>query len=574
MRPAQIELAAAIELSAPAQAHTTSRTTLAHREADQSAGSSNRPDLSPASGSHSAPQTPHSELDDPHASVQRPSPPLHDQSDAALLAVDEGEGQGSTAAEPSLRLTSRKGMTIMFVTGFAQLIDNLLLTAVNISLPSMARDLKIQPGNTSWLMSGYSLAFGGFLLLAGVMADRYGRKLVFLVGCAILMAFSLAVSLAQTEAVAIVFRAMQGLGAAATVPAAVGTLSTVFQGADRNAALSLFGAAGAIGFTSGLILGGLLDPLGWRWTFRLILVMTSVVAGLGLWYLPRDKAAEGPKPTLDIMGAILGTSGLVLLVFCLTSGEIYGWGKGFIIALMITSVALLFAFALAERRARNPIMPLMLWRAPNFAASWICALLLYCWWQSVVYYIVLFAQNVHHFSALGTALRLLPLGFLAFPVSACGFLYINRFRLKHLVLFGMLGATLVTIPAATTAPGSSFFGHSFLTGCLGGMFISLAYTCINIFLIASVPPSAKGLAGGLANTAYQLGSGVGLAVTALVQQAVEKKHAHDLDPVAALTREYTACMWTCTGMAGTGLLVVLVFLRDIKSIDGVAVAAH
>ncbi|PWN47166.1 MFS general substrate transporter [Violaceomyces palustris] len=554
----------------------------------------------------------------PHPSNRTPPPPLSpNHQNIALSQLDErldrltsnASGNFSVAAhESGTPLRSWKGIGILAVTSCAQLIDNVLLTAVNIALPSMSKSLGIKPTDTSWLMSSYALAFGGFLLLSGVLADRYGKRVIFVLGCSKLFLWSLAISFARNEVAAIVLRAFQGLGAAATVPAAVGCISIHFQGKDRNVALSLFGGAGAVGFSTGLILGGLIEgSLGWRWIFRVIAIFAALVALASLWLFPKDeRRLPGPKPALDIWGAGLGTSGLVLLVFCLSSGGVYGWGKAFIVALLVLSVASLAAFTYAEKRVKNPLMPLTLWRLPNFGASWVCGLFLYCWWQSVVYYLVLLAQNVYRLSPIQTALRLIPIGIISGPACAFGPYFIARFPLKNLVIVGMLGAVLTPIPSALTTAGggggggggggegvrslptsSSFFYHAFPTAVMGAIFITLSYTCINVFLITSVPPSAKGLAGGLANTSYQLGSGIGLAITAAVQQAVSKSSTvqpssieltstapnQDLNleqvlEVLELLREYKACMWTCSAMAGVALLVILVFVKNIKIVDG------
>ncbi|EIN13180.1 MFS general substrate transporter [Punctularia strigosozonata HHB-11173 SS5] len=508
------------------------------------------------------PQSPTSKLNDPESGLA----PLSE-----LLDLEE---------EPIPdRLWTMKGMSLLVVTGTAQLLDNLLLTAVNISLPAMSRSLHIEASSTSWIMSAYALAFGGFLLLAGVMADRYGRKRVFELGMAWLTLWTLLVSFAPNKVAAIVFRAMQGLGAAASVPAAVGILSQYFNSRERNTALCIFGAAGAVGFSSGLVFGGIIQAfLNWQWIFRISAMLVGAITLAGVFVLPPDAEVEGPKPAMDFMGAGLGTGGLVLLVFCLSSGGIYGWGKArslllaFIIAVLIVSVLMLVAFTYAEKKVKNPLMPLMLWRAPNFGVSWVCGLLLYCWWQSVVYYMVLIAQNVHHLSAIQTALRFMPIGIISFPICVCGGWYIQRFPLKMLIMFSMIGCVVSVIPAAVMTIKSDFWTHLFITSILGSIFISLSYSVLNLALISAVPPSAQGLAGGLANTSYQLGSGIGLAVTAAVQQAVSK----GVDPhsPAGLLAAYKACLWTTGGMAGMGFVLVALFLRNLTPMSRGPVTVH
>jgi len=169
-----------------------------------------------------------------------------------------------------------------------------------------------------------------------------------------------------------VFRALQGIGAAMTVPSSVGMISSYFVAKDRTLALSFFAASGAVGFCSGLIVGGFLtSSLGWRYIFRISVVITGSLAITGAVILPKDRLEGHERPRLDFVGSALSSAGLILLSFILSSGGLYGWNKPFIIVLLILSVGLLFAFTWVEKKVRNPIMPLSLWKIRNFAGLWI-----------------------------------------------------------------------------------------------------------------------------------------------------------------------------------------------------------
>ena len=169
-----------------------------------------------------------------------------------------------------------------------------------------------------------------------------------------------------------IFRALQGIGAAMTVPSSVGIISSYFAAKDRALALSFFAASGAMGFCAGLIFGGFLtSSLGWRYVFRILVTVTGSLGILGLLLLPKDRLEGHAKPRLDFLGVGLSTGALILLSFVLSSGGVYGWNKAFIIVLLVSSIALLCIFTWVEKKVPHPIMPLSLWKIPNFAALWI-----------------------------------------------------------------------------------------------------------------------------------------------------------------------------------------------------------
>lgn len=280
---------------------------------------------------------------------------------------------GAGQAYPDVgTVASFRGAIVLLCTCGAQLMDNIFMTAVNIALPAIQKDFKVKNAELQWLISAYTLTFGGFLLLAGVFADRFGRKMIFCAGMATLSVWTIANGFATSFIQLAIFRALQGIGAAMTVPSAVGIISNYFIAKDRTLALTIFGAAGAVGFCLGLIFGGFLtSSLGWRYIFYIPTAVTSILGIIGWCLLPKDRLEGNSKPKLDFVGAGLSTTGLILLSFVLSSGGEYGWGKAFIIALLVVSIAMIVAFTYVEKKVANPIMPLSLWKLENFAALWI-----------------------------------------------------------------------------------------------------------------------------------------------------------------------------------------------------------
>lgn len=220
------------------------------------------------------------------------------------------------------------------------------MTSVNICLPDISSDLDIVAGQEQWLISGCesprfvppplphvadlstcsrthadTITFGGFLLLSGMLADRYGRKLVFNWGMVWFGMWTLINGFAQTKIQLIIFRALQGLGSALTVPSGIGIISNYFKGRDRYRALTIFGSFGAIGFVMGLVLGGIFShALGWRYVFYISAPFGFATAALGWAVIPKDLEPERPRPALDFIGSFLGCAAMVLLVFVLSSG--------------------------------------------------------------------------------------------------------------------------------------------------------------------------------------------------------------------------------------------------------------
>ncbi len=256
-----------------------------------------------------------------------------------------------------------RAFALLAVSYFMTIID---LTIVNVSLPTIGRDLHFTQTSLQWVVTAYTITFGGFLLLGGRVADLLGRRRILMLGLALFTAASLACGLAAGEAFLIGSRAVQGVGAAVMVPAAMSIVMNMFEaGAERNKALGIWGGLAAGGATVGLIAGGLLTRYaGWQYIFYLNVPIGAAALALAPRLVPDSRLATVGR-RFDALGAIAGTGGLVLLVDAIAAAPQYGWATTRTIALLAGSAALLVAFVAIESRAKEPLLPLSIFRAAH-----------------------------------------------------------------------------------------------------------------------------------------------------------------------------------------------------------------
>ncbi|GLI74479.1 hypothetical protein PoHVEF18_002721 [Penicillium ochrochloron] len=455
------------------------------------------------------------------------------------------------------RLASWRGSLILLVTSGSQFLDNVFMTSSNMALASIQEEFDVTSSNLQWMISAYTLTFGGFLLLAGALSDRYGRKRILCLGLFWLSVWTLAIGFGQSFIQLTVFRGIQGIGAAMTVPSAIGIISSYFTGVDRTRALSIYAASGTLGFCAGLIFGGFLtSSLGWRYIFYFIVIITGSLGALGLIVLPRDRVDIEARARMDYLGAVLSTAGLILLQFVLSGGGVYGWDQPFIIALLILAVAMLVGFVLLEKYTSNPLMPLSLWKIRNFAGLWVAGFTCYGSYQNVIYYIVLAAQQVDKLSAGDTALRFLPMGVVGFIVSLGTGKLLEYMNGKYLLLAGLILTVVAPIPSALTVTSTTEFWVNVLaTSLISISAVSLIFVTTSTTILTTVPVEVKSLCGGMLNTAFQIGSGVALAISAATTEAVDIEKGHDI------AEQYSTGLWCSTGLAGIGLVIGLIAVR-------------
>jgi EmrB/QacA subfamily drug resistance transporter len=417
-----------------------------------------------------------------------------------------------TSASP--HINRWRAFSLLAVAYFMTIID---LTIVNVSLPTIGRDLHFSQTSLQWVVTAYALTFGGFLLLGGRAADLLGRRRVLVVGLAVFTAASLACALATSEASLIAMRAVQGLGAAIMLPAALSIVMNMFaEGAERNKALGIWGGLGAGGATVGLIAGGFLTRYaGWQYIFYLNVPIGVAALALAPRIVPDSRLAT-TRRRFDAAGAITGTGGLVLLVDAISQAPQYGWGATRTIALLAAAAALLAAFLVIESRVESPLLPLSIFRLRTLAGANAAGLLLGGSFFAFIFVGTLYMQEVMHYSALQTGVAWLAASVTSIALAGVSQLLVTRGGAKIVMAVGMvlIGAGVIW---ATRVP---VHGH-FLKNLAGpfvvaGAGTAFAFIPISIAALAGVQEHQAGLASGLLNTSQQLGGAIGIAIASSV----------------------------------------------------------
>jgi len=454
-----------------------------------------------------------------------------------------------------------RAFALLAVAYFMTIID---LTIVNVSLPTIGRDLHFSATSLQWVATVYGLTFGGFLLLGGRAADLLGRRRVLMLGLAVFTAASLACGLATGEGFLIGARAVQGLGAAVMLPAALSIVMNMFEeGAERNKALGIWGGLGACGATVGLIAGGLLTRYaGWQYIFYLNVPIGAVALLLAPSVVPESRLQTTARRRFDALGALTGTGGLVLLVDAISQAPQYGWGATRTIAVLTASAALLVAFVATESRVESPVLPLSIFRLRTLAGANTAGLLLVGSFYAFIFVGTLYMQEVLHYSALQTGMAWLAASLTSISLAGLSQLLVTRIGPKVVMAVGMtlIGAGVIW---ATQVP---VHGH-FLANLIGpfvvvGAGTAFSFIPISIAGLAGVEEHQAGLASGLLSTSQQLGGALGIAIASSVAAGHTKALLHGGNAVpAALTGGFRHAFWVLGAIALVALPAIFALVR-------------
>ena len=346
----------------------------------------------------------------------------------------------TTGAEPaSTGSVTRSKWAALAVLSVAQLMVILDTTIVNVALPSIQKDLHFKSeADLQWVINAYVLTAGGFLLLGGRVADRYGRRLVFVSGIVVFAAASLSCGLANSPALLVGSRAVQGLGAAFMAPAALSLLTVIFaEGEERNRALGVWSAIAGAGGAVGLLAGGLLTTaLSWRWVFfvNLPIAAVAVVASFRLIDESRNPVAGG----FDVPGAVTGTAGLGALVFALVRANVWGWASAQTLLVLAAAAVLLTTFVILQLRGRHPLVPPRLFRSRTLVGADVGMLIAGAGLFAVFFFLTLYMQDLLHYSPLKTGIAYLPLSILLVISAGVGSRILGRVGARPILVTGFL----------------------------------------------------------------------------------------------------------------------------------------
>jgi EmrB/QacA subfamily drug resistance transporter len=458
----------------------------------------------------------------------------------------------------------RRATLTLVICCLAQFMVILDVSIVNVALPSISADLGFTPATLAWVVNAYTLAFAGFLLLGGRAADLLGRREVFAGGLALFALASLAGGLAQDELTLVAARAAQGLGGAVVAPATLSILTTSFtEGLDRNRALGLWGAMGAIGGASGALLGGVLtEALNWRWIL-IINVPIGLFGALAALRVVRSSRRDvGAARDFDLMGALTVTLGLVILTYGIVETESHGWGSPRTLLTLAAGAALLALFVLVEGRlAHRPLVPLRIFASRLLSGA---NVVVFCLGGSVFamwYFLSLYLQQVLGYSPIEAGFAFLPMPLTIAACTQAATRLTGRIGAGPVLAAGMamiaLGMLLFTRLTSDGSYASDVLVPSLL--CAAG--IGFSFVPVTIAATAGVHRTEAGLASGLVNTSRQMGGSVGLALLAAVATARTSALADDVSHAEALTGGFHRAFALGAAIAAAGALVSALVVR-------------
>jgi EmrB/QacA subfamily drug resistance transporter len=440
-------------------------------------------------------------------------------------------------------------------------LDGLDVSMVGMSLPSIGADLGVSLASLQWVVTGYVLGYGGLLLLGGRTADLLGRRRVFLIALAVFALVSMLSSLATNAELLIAARFVKGVAAAFTAPAALSIITTTFhEGPDRNRALSIFTTCAASGFSMGLILGGALTEVGWRWTFLMPGPVALIVLLFAIKLIPnspRDNAAGG----YDVPGAITVTAGMLSLVYAVVGAEHAGWASLQTIGLFVLAAVLLAGFVAIELRTKHPLVRLGILRSASLRRANLAILTVFGSYVAFQLIGTMYLQNLLGWSSFETALGFLPAGLLVATLSPNVGKIVDRVGTEKMIIVAMALFVAGYALSLRIGPESAYFSTVFPTIMLLGLGFAIGFPSLNIQAVSGVPDHEQGLASGLFNTSNQVGGAVVLAIVT----AVISGQTAGVTASTGVLSAYKSGLGVVTGIAALGLVIALTGLRGLRA---------
>ncbi len=467
-------------------------------------------------------------------------------------------------ADPS----SRRRWLALAVIVAAQFMVVLDVAIVNVALPSIKTDLGFSQESLQWVITAYAIFFGGVLLLGGRLADLLGRRRMFMAGLLLFTVSSLLDGLAWSEGSLIVFRSLQGLGAALLSPAALSILTTTFrEGRERNLALGVWGAASGSGGAAGVLLGGALtSALSWSWIFFINVPAGILVLAVSPWLL-KESRADLAHRTFDFAGAASITGGLMLLVYAMTRAAEHGWATTSTVTLLVASAALIVAFLVIESRSAAPLLPMRIFRLRTLTASNVSGLLMGGAIFSQFFLLTLYMQQVLHYSALKTGAAYIALTLTIISFSAVAQAMATRFGIRRVLPVGLALSAGALILFARLPVDGHYATDLLPAFLLSGIGLAMAFVPMSIGGLTGVRQADAGVASGLINTSQQIGGAIGVAAATTIATTYTSHFvvAHPGTAAlsgAALTHGFQIAFYVLAAVAVLGAVLAAVLVES------------
>jgi EmrB/QacA subfamily drug resistance transporter len=459
----------------------------------------------------------------------------------------------------------RLALFLLCLASFIAVVDT---TIVSIALPSMRRELGFTGADAQWILNGYALTFGGLVLLLGRAGDLYGRKRLFMAGLALFGAASLVGGFAWEPWILVFARFIQGVGAAALVPASLSLLTAIFaQGQERNRAIGIYGAMAALGFVVGMVGGGVITEfLGWRWVLFVNVPVALAALVLAPAALPESRNERAPR-SLDLAGALTATSGLGLLIYAISEVPENGWISTATLLFGTLGALCIACFVVAERRSSAPLVPLGVLKksavvVPN-AAIFLQSMIGIAW----LYVLTLYLQEVLGHGALAAGLLFIPMTLSSVFAAPLAGRLATRLGVRTTASSGLalVAVGLLLMTAMSTGGSLAFVLLGMVIGEGGFMLSNVPLTIVGS---GSAGEDERGLAAGLLNTSMQLGNAWGLGVVATVVAAASAVLGGEAGGSEVLVSGLRWGLYACVGFAVLALPVVVMGLpRGVASKD-------
>jgi EmrB/QacA subfamily drug resistance transporter len=430
--------------------------------------------------------------------------------------------------------------------------------------------LHFDPSNLQWVITAYTLTFGGFLLLGGRAADLYGRRNIFIASVTFFAFMSLLCGLAQSETQIIIARALQGLAGAFMSPAALSIVLSEFdEGKERNTAMGIWAAISAGGAAVGVLLGGILTQyLSWRWNFFVNVPVGIFVVLMSIRALPHHIGEENEKLKLDLPGAVLATGGLMSLVYGLSKAPSKGWGSSIVIGFIVLAFVLLVAFIWREKTTDQPMLNLDLFKIRNVLGGNLAFLAIACTLFSMFFFLTLYVQQILGYSPVKSGLSFLPVTFIVAIVSGIISNLVAKIGYKPPMVAGpfVMAVGLFTI-SQTMEVGGDYWHNVFPGLAIFAMGMGLTFVSGTLAATSGIPKHFSGIASGVLNTSQQVGGAIGLAILSAVAFSTVTanfKSGEFSSKAAATVDGYHSALLVGMGLAILGGLAVLFLVKNHK----------